>query len=160
MFKSKQARTRQWKHLHLCSGKHLWERCTRYQYSIPLPRAPSPPDSMSERPGGSTLCSYHSCFSPFPNFGSVERAQCLFKKSLHMRRRYESDLILSRNPAANASQAAKKSGAGKAPPCSAMGPALADLGISVLVGASRSGDGAKGCSAYSSAHALDFLRTQ
>ena len=44
--------------------------------------------------------------------------------------------------------------------CSAMGPALANLGISVPVRASLSGDGAKGFSMQPSANALHFLRTQ
>src|SRR5438270_2236160 len=50
--------------------------------------------------------------------------------------------------------------AGKATPCSTTMSAFANGGVSVLVRASRRGDGAQGCSAYSSADTRDFLRTQ
>jgi hypothetical protein len=55
---------------------------------------------------------------------------------------------------------AENGGAGKGATLLAMGPALADLGVSVLIGASRTGNGAQGCSSYSSTDALDFLCTQ
>jgi hypothetical protein len=56
--------------------------------------------------------------------------------------------------------ARKNGGAGKAPLCSAMRPALANLGISVFVGTGFSGDGAQRCGTYSPADARDFLCTQ
>jgi len=76
-------------------------------------------------------------------FESVERAQSIQQKFPG------TELGIQKNVAPE-----------NAPPCSASMPTFANGGISVLVRASGSGNGAQGCGTYSTAHTLNFFGTQ